>query len=274
MRPGVISMLILLLATLISGCDEVPDERSQNISAILSPDSSRIAFARSFRYFFKKATVLDPGGFEETVFEETSIYTIDPSAEELTKLAKTGENSFICGRYDCQVNISWENDIIAYIVRNTIYIIDSYGNSIGSLDLSREKFGPAIPFTLSGDASRIFYLGMQPEVGLYSINLDGKDKTFIGEMQRADIFEIHDMLWDSTHDVILVVNRPFDNGKPTVWEVTLDGNWSEPSERGLMEYRRRRLGGWESNPPFSELENLTKGISHAEWDIPEPDEFD
>lgn len=274
MKAATITTSILLLAALAVGCAETPNERSQNISAILSPDGSRIAFARSFCYYFKKASVFDPGGSEESVFEETSIYIIDRSTEELTKLLTLDAGAYRCDRYYCPVNISWEGGLIAYIVQSRIYIIDPDGNDRGFVDLSREKFGPAIPFTLSGDAQRLFYVGMRPQEGLYSIRLDGTGQAQIGDLEVVKLHEIQDMLWDSTQSVILVVESPFVNEKPSVWQVTTDGNWSNPSELGLIEYRRRRLGGWESDPPFSELEKLTAGISHAEWGVPEPDEFD
>ncbi len=273
MKTAVITMSTLLVAALVVGCAETPSERSQNISAILSPDGSRIAFVRSFCYYFKKASVFDLSGSEESVFEETSIYIIDRSTEELTKLIKLDADAYRCDRYHCPVNISWEGDLIAYGIQGTIFVTDLDIDNRGLVDLSREKFGPGMSFTLSSDAQRLFYPGMRPQEGLYSVKLDGTGKLQIGELEVVKRHEIQDMLWDSTQNVILVVESPFINEEPVVWQVTTDGNWSNPSDIGLTEYRRRRLGGWESDPPFSELEKLTKDISHAEWDVPEPDEF-
>lgn len=278
MKAGITTMLILLLAALAVGCGETPNERSQNISAILSPGGSRIAFARSFSYYFKKASVFDPGGWEESVFEETSIYVIDRSTEELTKLLKLDGDAYRCDRFYCPVNISWEGDLIAYGVQGTIYMTDLDRNNRGTADLSREKYGPGIPFTLSGDAQRLFYVGRQPweyeREGIYSIELDGTGKSYVADLEGVRYYEVHDMLWDSIQNVILIIERPYGNEEPVVWQVAPDGSALKRSEQGLMEYRRKRLGGWESDPPFSELEKLTDGISHAEWGVPEPDEFD
>jgi hypothetical protein len=262
MKAAII-LSVLLLAALIAGCGEDPSEESRNIAAILSPDGSRIAFARTFRYYFNKASVFDPGGWEETVYNQTSIYIIDRSAGELTKLSESDEDWYYCDRYYCPVNVSWENDVIAYSFQYTIHITDPDGAHKASLDISTGKFGPPIPFTLSGDRE-----------GLYSIGLDGTGKSFIADLKMAGFYEIHDMMWDSGQDRILLIERTYDNVDPVVWQIDPNGKGLGRSEQGLMEYRRRRLGGWESDPPFAELEGLTRDITHAEWGVPEPDEFD
>lgn len=270
--------LVLLFVALIAGCGGNPKEDSRNIDAILSPDGSRIAFARSFRYYFNKASVFNPGGWEETVYEEMSIYVMDRTTDELTKMAKFDEAPYHCSRYDCPVRISWEGDLIAYSVRYAIYVMDLSGDKRGFVDLAREKYGPPIPFTLSGDARRLFYLGRHPweydREGLYSVELDGTGKSFITELKGMGYHDIYDMMWDSSQNCILIVERAYSIAESTVWQIAPDGSGLKESERGLMEYRRRRLGGWDSKPPFSELEKLTRGISYAEWDVPPPDEFD
>jgi len=271
-------LIMLVAIVLVAGCGETPSEESQNISAILSPDGSRIAFIRSFRYYFNKASVLDPSGWEDSVFEETSIYIMDRSTGELIKLLKVDTSAYGCNMYSCFVNISWEGDVIAYSVRYGIHVLDLDGNNRGFVDFSRGKSGSSVPFTLSGDAVKLFYLGRHPtdfdRHGLYSIGLDGTGESYIADLKHARYYDIRDMIWDSARNSILVVERPYDSKEPVVWRLTTDGDWVNLSEQGLMEYQRRRLGGWESNPPFSELEELTRGISHAEWDVPAPDEFD
>ena len=277
-RGGIQTALILFLVVFVAGCGQTPKEESQNIDAILSPDDSRIAFVRSFHYYFTKASVFDPSGSDETVFGETSIYIIDTSTEELTKLIKLDADVLRCDRYYCPIKVSWEGELIAYSSQDGIYIMDLHGRSRGYVDLSRGKYGPPIPLTLSGDAQKVFYLGKHPweydREGLYSVELDGTGKTYIADLERVGHHEIYDMIWDSTQNYILIVERPYDSKEPVVWRITPDGTGLKPSENGLTEYYRRRLGGWESDPPFSGLEKLTRDISHAEWDVPAPDEFD
>jgi hypothetical protein len=274
----VAAMLILLLVGLIAGCGETPTEESQNIAAILSPDGSRIAFVRSFRYYIKKASVFDPDGWEEDVFAETSVYIIGRSTEELKKLHGFEDDGYRCSRDYCPVNISWEGDLIAYSDWYTIHIMDLDGRERGIVDLSREKYGPGVPFTLSGDAQRLFYIGRHPweydRDGLYSVDLDKMSKSYIADLVNVRYYDVYDMIWDSMQNCILMVERAYDGREPVVWQITPDGDWLKPSEGGLIEYRRRRLDGWKSAPPFPELEELTEGISYAEWGVPEPDEFD
>jgi len=80
--------------------------------------------------------------------------------------------------------------------------------------------------------------------------------------------------WDSSQDCILLVERTYNSKEPVVWQISPDGADLRKSEDGLAEYLRRRLGGWESDPHFSELEKLTRDITYAEWGVPAPDEFD
>ena len=269
---------ILFFVMFMAGCGQTPREESQNIDAILSPDGSRIAFVRSFNYYFTKASVLDPDGSDETIFVETSIYIIDRSTGELTKLVKLNTNTFRCNKYGCPIKISWEGEFIAYSGQDGIHIMDIHERSIGHVDLLRGKYGPPIPFTLSGDAQRVFYLGKAPweynREGLYSVELDGTDSKYVADLKRVGHHEIYDMIWDSTQNCILIVERPYNSEEPFVWQITPDGTGLKPSENGLTEYYRRRLGGWESDPSFSGLAKLTSDISHAEWDVPAPDEFD
>ena len=91
MRAAVVA-LTLVFAALLVGCGDHAREESQNVAAILSPDGSQIAFARRFHYYFDKASVLDPGGWRETVYHETSVYIMDRSTKELMKLVELGED--------------------------------------------------------------------------------------------------------------------------------------------------------------------------------------
>lgn len=276
MRSKYIEGLLLLALFLATGCDSTPDVESQNICAILSPDGSHMAFARSFRYYTNKASVFDPGGWEESVFEETSLYILNRSTEKLTKFAKLSENRYYCDEYYCPVNISWENDTIAHTSQYAIHIVDLVGNPIGNIDFSRERLSVPVAFTLSGDAQKVYYVGMHPDEydrqGLYSINLYGEDKTYMADLGRLGFHRIYDMVWDSGQNWILIAERSY-NDNLVIWQIAPDGSQLEPSVDGLEKYLQRRLGGWESDPPFDELEKLVTGISHEGWDIPDPDGF-
>ncbi len=269
----------LLLTALLAGCGESPNEEYQNIAAVLSPDGSKIAFVRNFHYYFNKASVVDLGGWRETVYAATIIYTIDRSTKELIKLIEVdGTWRYCSSRYDCPVNISWESNLIAYSVnQDIVQMISPDGIDEGIVNFSSGKYGPAIPFTLSGDAEKLFYMGRHPweynREGLYSVKLDGTDRSFVADLTGLRVYEIYDMIWDSSQSRILLIERIY--GEDTiVWQIKPDGTDLRRSERGLEEYRRRRLGGWESTPPFSQLADLTRGISHAEWGVPAPEEFD
>ena len=196
----------------------------------------------------------------------------------MTKLVELDTDTSRCDRYYCPIKVSWEGELIAYSRQDGIYIMDLNGRSRGYVDLSRGKYGPSIPFTLSGDAQKVFYLGRHPweydREGLYSVELDGTDKTYIADLKGLGYYDIDDMMWDSTQNCILMVERPYNSEKPFIWQITPDGGSLKTSEQGLTEYYRRKLGGWESDPPFAELEELTRDISYAEWDVPAPDEFD
>ena len=273
-----ITASILLFAALMAGCGETPDAEVRNIAAILSPDGSRIAFVRSFHYYVNKASVFDPSGWEEDVYSETSVYIIDKSTRSVTKLGKVSEDWYYCDRYNCPVNISWEDDLVAYSTRDAVYITDLDGNGRGVIDISTRKYGPVIPLTLSGDAQKLFYLGRHPwehdREGLYSVRIDGSDKSFISDLGNLEYYDVYDMLWYSGQDSILIVEGLYQSGDPLIWQIDPEKGGLEESLDGLQEYRRRRLGGREAEPPFPELEELTKDITYAEWDVPPPDEFD
>jgi len=270
---------ILLLTAILAGCGESPNEEFQNIAAILSPDGSKVAFVRNFHYYFNKASVIDLGGWRETAYAATIIYTIDRSTRELTKLVEVDDIWHYCSsRYDCPVNISWESNLIAYSVnQDVVQVISPDGIGARTVDFSTRKYGPAIPFTLSGDAEKLFYMGRNPweydREGLYSVNLDGTDRAFIADLTGLRVYEIYDMLWDSGQNCILLIERVYSENI-LVWQIKPDGTDLKESEQGLEEYQRRRLGGWESALSFSQLEELTRGISYAEWGIPAPEEFD
>jgi hypothetical protein len=265
---------ILVLAVLIASCGEPINEESQNIDAILSPDGTRIAFARWFHYYVNKASVFDPGGWEETKYSEAFIYTINRSTKELTKLIEVGKEWYYCDKYYCPVHISWEGDSIAYSIWGTIYIMNPDGSGKRTVVVSTEGY-PPIPFTLSADAQRLFYLGREFNwrEGLYSVNLDGTGKFFVADLGRLGYYNIQDMVLDSNQERILLIERAYNSKEPVVWQINPDGTDLRKSEDGLAEYRRRRLGGWESKPPFAELDKLTQDITYVEWGVPAPDEF-
>ena len=272
-------ILVLLLVILLSGCGESPNEEFLNIAAVLSPDGYRIAFVRNFHYYFNKASIVDPGGWRETVYAATTIYIVDRSTRELTKLVEIDDDWHYCSSiYDCPVNISWESDLIGYSIgQEIVRIINPDGTDDGTVDFSSRKYGPSIPFTLSGDAEKLFYMERRPwefdGEGLYSVNLDGTDRSLVADLTGLRIYEVHDMIWDSTQNCILLIEKVY--GEDTiVWQIKPDGTDLRISERGLEEYRRRRLGGWETDPPFFQLEDLTRDISYSEWGIPAPEEFE
>ena len=274
----IITVSTLVLATFLVNCGEPVSEESQNIAAILSPDGSQIAFARSFHYYVTKASVFDPSGWRETKYEATFIYTIDRSTRKLMKLSEVDKQWYHCDRYNCPVNISWESNFIAYNTWDTIYVIHPDGTSKRSVVLTR-KYGPPTAFTLSADAEKLFYPGKEyhweyDREGLYSVNLDGTGKSFVSDLEFLEYYDIQDMVWDSSRVQILLIERSYNSKEPIVWQINPDGTDLRESEYGLAEYRRRRLGGWESDPPFSELEKLTRDITYAEWGIPAPDEVD
>ena len=157
-------------------------------------------------------------GTPSSVFRETSIYIIDRSTEELAKLVKLDADTFRCDQYDCPIKISWEGELVAYSNQNGIHIVDLHGRSRGHVELSRVKYGPPIPFTLSGDAEKVFYLGRNPweydREGLYSVKLDGTDKTYIADLKALRFQDIRDMIWDSTQNCILLIERPFNKVLP------------------------------------------------------------
>lgn len=266
----------LILAVFLASCGEPVSEESRNIAAILSPDGTQIAFARSFHYYVTKASVFDLSGWKETKYEATFIYIIDRSTKEVTRLVEVDKEWYYCDRYYCPVNISWEGDFIAYSIENTIYIISADGSGKRTLVLSPK--GPPMPFTLSADVQRLSYLGRKyhwryDREGLYSVNFDGTGKSFVADLGRLR-YNIRDMVWDSIQAHILLVERAYNSKGPVVWQINPDGTDLMEIEDGLAEYRRRRLGGWESDPPFAELEKLTRDITYADWGIPAPDEFD
>ena len=272
-------ILLLLLIIFLSGCGESPSEEFMNMTAVLSPDGSRIAFVRNFHYYLNKASIADLGGWRETVYASTAIYIINRSTRELTKLVEIDNNWHYCSSiYDCYVNISWEGNLIGYSVgQEEVHIIDPDGTDAGSVDFSSRKYGPSVPFTLSGDAEKLFYIGRNPwefdQEGLYSVNLDGTDRSFVTDLTSLRIYEVYDMIWDLSQNCILLIEKVY--GEDTiVWQIKPDGTDLRRSEQGLEKYRRRRLGGWETDPPFSQLEDLTRDISYSEWEIPAPEEFD
>ncbi|MBM3242652.1 hypothetical protein FJZ31_40850 [Candidatus Poribacteria bacterium] len=264
----------LFLIVLFAGCGEPISEESQNIDAILSPDDTQIAFARWFHYYVNKASVFEPGGWRDTKYHATFIYTIDRSTKKLTKLVEVDiEGQYYCDRYYCPVSISWEDDFIAYSNWNTIYIINPDGSDKQTVVAFTEMYGSPMLFTLSADAQRLFYIEYKWErAGLYSVNLDGTGKSFVTTLGSL-VYNIQDMVLDASKKHILLIERTYDSKEPVVWQLNPDGTDLRKSEDGLAEYRRRRLGGWESKPPLAELEKLTRDISYAEWGVPAPDEF-
>ena len=267
MRPGVASSALALIALLL-GCGETPDEEAWNIAAISSPDGSQVAFARSFRYYVNKASAFDPSGWEETVYEAIFVYIMDRSTGELTKLTEAERDSGIFG-------ISWEGDLIAYSRWDVIYVMRPDGSSRRPVFISTGKYGPSLPFTLSGDAQALFYLGMHPEYKLHSIRLDDELRESVDlNLEDLRYRSIHDMIWDSSRDRILLIEASFDGSVPAIWETNPDGTNLRRTDEGLSEYRRRRLGGFEFETPFPELEKMTRDITYEEWGVPAPDEFE
>jgi len=241
------------------------EDRSVNLAAILSPDSSRVAFIRNFCYQVVKNRWMQVD--VATLYDKAFIYIMDLTNHKLTRVTEIKYS----GAY---TNISWEGNFLAYNYYHKINVINldgTYGCFVDDDIFTKSSYDSKTPvdnFTLSPDSQGLYYLlGYH---NLHYVNFDDGSKSF--EIKLPDYKGyILDMVWDSNQNCILFIsyNEVIFGNIDTVYQINPDGTNFRESKNLLEAYCQRRLGCSNSN----QLDDLTKNISYKEWGVPAPDKF-
>lgn len=244
----------------------------------------------------------------DNFYDKVFIYTINRETKKLRRLGeikKDTKNNTICSFSSC--NISWEGNLITYGVVigyipedlndydvQRIFVMNYDGSNnhlVVSYKLSEPDFGlRSLPLTLSGDCQKVFYIKEREKdlFSLYSINLDGTGNSLVSDLcpdSNRLRYEVKDMMWDSRGScIILISDDVVRNGVDPPYndsQINPDGtNLRAVEPEYLEEYKRRKI--YDGMLDYkrsssvvhglleSELEEMTRNITYAEWGVPSP----